>query len=98
MIMNSNSLSTKIEQYYEKKRQEYQENKRRWEKEGSNAQRQRVALKISRRELAKKIGFCDKTIAKYEKGLPIQKRKIMEVVFQTGLECIALKRQLKASF
>ncbi len=96
--MNSNSLSTKIEQYYEKKRQEYQENKRRWEKEGSNAQRQRVALKISRRELAKKIGFCDKTIAKYEKGLPIQKRKIMEVVFQTGLECIALKRQLKASF
>lgn len=98
MIMNSNSLSTKIEQYYEKKRQEYQENKRRWEKEGSNAQRQRVALKISRRELAKKIGFCDKTIAKYEKGLPIRKRKIMEVVFQTGLECIALKRQLKASF
>lgn len=96
--MNSNSLSTKIEQYYEKKRQEYQENKRRWEKEGSNAQRQRVALKISRRELAKKIGFCDKMIAKYEKGLPIQKRKIMEVVFQTGLECIALKRQLKASF
>ena len=96
--MNFNSLSMKLEQYREKKRQEYQENKRIGEKEGSDAKRQRVALKISRRELAEKIGFCDKTIARYEKGLPIQKRRIMEVVFQTGLECIALKRQIKASF
>lgn len=95
--MNFNSLNMKLEQYREKKRQEYQENKRIWEKDGSEVQRQRVALKISRRELAKRIGFCDKTIARYEKGLPIRNRRIMEVVYQTGLECIALKRQLKAS-
>lgn len=95
--MNFDSWITMIEKSREKRKQEYQENKQIWEKEGRDAQRQRVSLKISLRDLAARIGFCDKTISKYEKGLPIRNRRIMKVVYQTGLAYIAFKRQMIAT-
>ena len=78
------------------KYQEYvEENTPPWQQEGTKLREKRKARKIShsQKELSQCIGICTQTLAKLEKGEPVQSRKMMKQSYETSCELITLKRE-----
>lgn len=65
-----------------------------WKHDGYLLQERRLALGVSLRALAQKVGVSTSVIAKFEKGNPIQRRKLVETSCWTALESIQLAKQI----
>lgn len=80
--------------FTDKEKQEFiSVRKPQWEHDGYLLQERRLILGVSLRALAKKVGASASVIAKFEKGEPILRRKLVETSCWTSLEAIQLAQQ-----
>lgn len=68
-------------------------NQPQWERTGRILQEMRLALEISQKEIANRIGVSASVIGRLERGEPIQRRKLVETSYRTALEAIQLLKQ-----
>lgn len=68
-------------------------NQPQWERTGHILQEMRLALEISQKEIANRIGVSTSVISRLERGEPIQRRKLVETSYRTALEAIQLAKQ-----
>lgn len=87
------------EEFGRKKEQEREDYRRKveketpgWQDEGTKMRSKRDSLKISRTELRPLVGTCENTISRLEKGLPVQRRKMLKAAYNTALNYIQLRR------
>ena len=87
------------EEFGRKKEQERENYRRKveketpvWQDEGAKMHAQRANLKVSRTELCPLVGVCKSTISRLEKGLPVQRRKMLKAAYNTALNYIQLRR------
>ena len=68
-------------------------NQPQWERTGRILQEMRLALEISQKEIANRIGVSASVIGRLERGDAIQRRKLVETSYRTALEAIQLAKQ-----
>lgn len=68
-------------------------NQPQWERTGRILQELRLALEVSQKVIANKIGVSVSVIGRLERGEPIQRRKLLETSYRTALEAIQLVKQ-----
>lgn len=66
-----------------------------WTAEGERLRKMREEMHISQMEIAQAIGVCIKTIRRLERGERIVRRPCVSKSYETGLECIALRRMAR---
>ena len=74
-------------------RQYVEEHSQEWQDIGTRYRSARDSLNISRRQLRSLIGISEATIARFERGLSIRSRNIVEHAYRTALRFIQLQRQ-----
>lgn len=67
-----------------------------WETKGKYYREQRQKLGISQKLIAESTQCSDKTIRRFEKGLPVQRRPLLEAAYDLAIKYIPLKRQIDA--
>ena len=87
-------LADRILDWQEKRRLEIAKYTEEWKKTGANFKHKRQALNVYLRTLRGMIGVSEKTIRRFENGLPVKNRKIIETSYSTALDCVQAKRQV----
>lgn len=87
-------LADRILEWQEKRRLEIAKHTEEWKKTGADFKQKRQALNIYLRTLRDMIGISEKTIRRFEKGLPVKNRKIIVASYTTALDCVQAKRQV----
>lgn len=87
-------VAERILEWQEKRRIEIAEHTEEWKKTGANFKHKRQALNVYLRTLRGMIGISEKTIRRFENGLPVKNRKIIEASYSTALDCVQAKRQV----
>lgn len=67
-----------------------------WLREGETLRNARLALQIGLKEISKQMGCCDKTIRRFERGLPVKRRPLVLNGYKTALKYITLARKENA--
>ena len=76
------------------KRKVYQEaHKDEWRRTGESFRKIRTGLKISQKEIADCMGCSDHVVARFEQGLPVKRRPMVEGSYRTALQYIPLHRR-----
>ena len=77
----------------ERHRKYVEEHTKEWQDIGTKLRNARDSLNVSRRQMRSLIGISEATIARFERGLPIKARKIVEAAYRNALRLIQLQRQ-----
>lgn len=65
-----------------------------WSETGARFRALRENFHVSRADFCKLIGICEKTLARFEKGLNVKSRKIIENSYMTALHKVMLQQQV----
>lgn len=87
-------LADRILDWQEKRRLEIAKYTEEWKKTGADFKHKRQALNVYLRTLRDMIGISEKTIRRFEKGLPVKNRKIIVASYNTALNYVQAKRQV----
>lgn len=74
-------------------RKHVEEHTKEWQDTGDRFRNARDSLNVSRRQMRSLIGTSEATIARFERGLSIRARNIVEASYRTALRLIQLQRQ-----
>lgn len=74
-------------------RKHIQEHTKEWQDTGTKLRNARDSLNVSRRQMRSLIGISEATIARFERGLPVKARNIVEHAYRTALRLVQLQRQ-----
>lgn len=87
-------VAERILEWQAKRRLEIAQHTAEWKKIGDDFKHKREALNVYLTTLRGMIGISEKTIRRFEKGLPVKNRKIIEASYSTALDCVQAKRQV----
>lgn len=65
-----------------------------WQETGARFRALRENFHVSRADFCKLIGICEKTLARFENGLNVKSRKIIENSYMTALHKVMLQQQV----
>ena len=65
-----------------------------WQETGARFRALRENFHVSRADFCKLIGICEKTLARFEHGLNVKSRKIIENSYMTALHKVMLQQQV----
>lgn len=65
-----------------------------WQENGARFRALRENFHVSRADFCKLIGICEKTLTRFEKGLNVKNRKIIETAYMTALHKVQLQQQV----
>lgn len=67
-----------------------------WKETGKKFRNARLILHISRKDMSSAIGISCKTLDRFEKGLNVKSRKILEAAYRTALQKVQLEHHVAA--
>ena len=78
----------------ERQREYVAANTKLWQETGARFRALRENFHVSRADFCKLIGICEKTLARFENGLNVKSRKIIENSYMTALHKVQLQQQV----
>lgn len=78
----------------ERQREFVAANTKLWQENGARFRALRENFHVSRADFCKLIGICEKTLARFEHGLNVKSRKIIENSYMTALHKVQLQQQV----
>lgn len=90
--LNDAALGAIVRKNHERYMKSVAANAKKWQQEGESFKKARLALNITKKEIAEGIGVSPITVSNYEKGKPVRSRKMLRRSGITVMELEQLKR------